>query len=110
LFYDKRYSATDLSDNPDFVAIARAYGLRSEFVADPSDLDAALTRMLASPEAMLLHCACFPTENCWPLIPPGSSAEETLGPAACTATPLEPAAREATPLEPAAVAAEKVYA
>ena len=110
LFYDKRYSATDLSDNPDFVAIARAYGLRSEFVADPSDLDAALTRMLASPEAMLLHCACFPTENCWPLIPPGASAEETLGPAACTATPLEPAAREATPLEPAAVAAEKVYA
>ena len=110
LFYDKRYSATDLSDNPDFVAIARAYGLRAEFVAEPSDLDAALTRMLASREAMLLHCACFPAENCWPLIPPGASAEETLGPAACAATPLEPAAREATPLEPAAVVAETVYA
>ncbi len=32
LFYDERYSATNLSDNPDFAAIAAAYGIRSETV------------------------------------------------------------------------------
>ncbi len=82
LFYEQRYSATDLSDNPDFVAIARGYGVRAEAVCEPGELDGALKRFLESREAMLLHCECFPAENCWPLIPPGGSVHEALGPAA----------------------------
>jgi acetolactate synthase-1/2/3 large subunit len=82
LFYDKRYSATDLSDNPDFVALAAAFGVRAECVAEPAQMGAALARLLAAREPMLLHCACYPAENCWPLIPPGASAHEALGPEA----------------------------
>ena len=81
LFYEQRYSATDLSDNPDFVALARAYGVRAESVCEPFGLDDALARFVESREAMLLHCACFPAENCWPLIPPGASVQDALGPA-----------------------------
>jgi acetolactate synthase-1/2/3 large subunit len=80
LFYERRYSATDLSDNPDFVALARGYGIRAERVEDPGEVRDALERLLAAPEAMLLHCACFPTENCWPLVPPGAAAHEALEP------------------------------
>ncbi len=80
LFYEQRYSATDLSDNPDFVAIAHGYGLRAECVSNPAELDGALGRFVTSREAMLLHCACFPAENCWPLIPPGASVHDALGP------------------------------
>ncbi len=81
LFYEQRYSSTDLSDNPDFPAIARAYGLRAECVAEPGELDGAMRRFIGAREAMLLHCACFPTENCWPLIPPGASVHDAMGPA-----------------------------
>ncbi len=78
LFYERRYSATDLSDNPDFVAIARAYGIRGETVEDASSLDGALQRFLAEDGPALLHCACYPGENVWPLIPAGTSVEEML--------------------------------
>ena len=60
LFFDARYSATNLSDNPDFSALAHAYGIRAESISDFADLDGALERFFSSTEAMLLHCACYP--------------------------------------------------
>jgi acetolactate synthase-1/2/3 large subunit len=78
LFYEKRYSATDLSDNPDFVAIAQAYGIRGELVEDASTLGTAMERFLAQDGPALLHCACYPSENVWPLIPAGTSVTEML--------------------------------
>ena len=80
LFYDQRYAHTDLSDNPDFVAIARAYGLHAEYTGPGEDLDAALERFLNEKGPALLHCACFPTENVWPLIPPGGAISEGMEP------------------------------
>ena len=78
LFYDNRFSHTDLSDNPDFVAIARGYGMQAEAVTDVGELRDAFERLLAAKEPALLHCACFPTENVWPLIPPGGTAEDVM--------------------------------
>jgi acetolactate synthase-1/2/3 large subunit len=78
LFYDRRYSHTDLSDNPDFVAVARAYGIRAESVQDPGELRDALERFFRSKEPSLLHCACFPAENVWPLIPPGATVHDAM--------------------------------
>ena len=78
LFYDNRFSHTDLSDNPDFVAIARGYGMHAEAVSDTGELRDAFERLLAAKEPALLHCTCFPTENVWPLIPPGGSADDVL--------------------------------
>ncbi len=78
LFYDERYSATNLSDNPDFAAIATAYGIRSETVETPGELDAALQRLIAIPGPALLHCACYPVENVWPMIPGGGSIEDVM--------------------------------
>ena len=78
LFYDSRYSATNLSDNPAFCDIARAYGIEAETVEDPSELPAALERFLTHPAAMLLHCACYPEENVWPMVPAGAAMHEHI--------------------------------
>jgi acetolactate synthase-1/2/3 large subunit len=78
LFYDKRYSHTDLSDNPDFVSIAAAYGIRAERVEDAGELRDALERFVRAKGPALLHCACFPAENVWPLIPPGATVEDAM--------------------------------
>jgi len=78
LFYERRYSAVDLSDNPDFVAIARGYGIAGESIAGGASLDDAIVRMLASDGPALLHCACYPGENVWPLIPAGTSVAEMM--------------------------------
>jgi acetolactate synthase-1/2/3 large subunit len=78
LFYDERYAHTNLSDNPDFAAIAAAYGIRSETIEAPSELDAALHRLVAIPGPALLHCACYPAENVWPMIPGGGSIDDVM--------------------------------
>ena len=78
LFYDRRYSHTDLSDNPDFVAVARGYGVRAERVEDAGELRDALERFFRAKEPSLLHCACFPAENVWPLIPPGATVHDAM--------------------------------
>jgi acetolactate synthase-1/2/3 large subunit len=78
LFYERRYSAVDLSDNPDFAMIARGYGIPAECVSDLGTLDSALERMFATSGPALLHCACYEVENVWPLITAGSSVAEML--------------------------------
>jgi acetolactate synthase-1/2/3 large subunit len=78
LFYDRRYSHTDLSDNPDFIAIAAGYGIAGERVEDAGELRDALERFLRTREPAILHAACFPAENVWPLIPPGATVDDAM--------------------------------
>ena len=78
LFYNERYSATNLSDNPDFVAIAKAYDIHADVLDCEEDVDEALEAFLAHDGPMLLHCICYPSENVWPMIPAGSAIDEGI--------------------------------
>ncbi len=71
LFFDGRYSETILSDNPDFVALAAAFGIPGETITCKEQITGALDRLLASESAYLLHVAISEEENVWPLVPPG---------------------------------------
>ncbi|HHQ4777693.1 TPA: acetolactate synthase 2 catalytic subunit [Aeromonas veronii] len=71
LFFDGRYSETILSDNPDFVALAAAFGIPGETITCKDQIAGALDRLLASESAYLLHVAISEEENVWPLVPPG---------------------------------------
>ncbi|WP_323950897.1 acetolactate synthase 2 catalytic subunit [Aeromonas caviae] len=71
LFFDGRYSETNLSDNPDFVALVAAFGIPGETITCKEEIGPALDRLLASESAYLLHVAISEEENVWPLVPPG---------------------------------------
>lgn len=71
LFFDGRYSETILTDNPDFVALAAAFGIPGETIRTKQEIAPALARLLASDTAYLLHVAISEEENVWPLVPPG---------------------------------------
>lgn len=71
LFFDGRYSETILSDNPDFVALAAAFGIPGETITCKDEIAPALERLLGSESAYLLHVAISEEENVWPLVPPG---------------------------------------
>ncbi|MGY4002632.1 acetolactate synthase 2 catalytic subunit [Aeromonas sanarellii] len=71
LFFDGRYSETNLSDNPDFIALAAAFGIPGETITCKEQIAGALDRLLASESAYLLHVAISEEENVWPLVPPG---------------------------------------
>jgi acetolactate synthase I/II/III large subunit len=78
LFFSQRYSATNLSDNPDFVAIARAYGIEAFFIDSPLGADETIARFIAHRGPALLHAACHPTENVWPMIPAGMTVDDLM--------------------------------
>jgi acetolactate synthase I/II/III large subunit len=78
LFFSERYSATNLADNPDFVAIARAYGIDAYPLTSPADADETIARFIAARGPALLHCACHPTENVWPMIPAGMTVDDLM--------------------------------
>ncbi len=73
LFFNERYSATDLSDNPDFVLVARSFGLDALRIERKDEESLGVNFLLNNPGPCLLHVRIDPQENVWPLVPPGAS-------------------------------------
>jgi acetolactate synthase I/II/III large subunit len=86
LFYQRNYAETDLSDNPDFVEIARAYKIsaqliREEEFVDPAErlgLDRRLNRFFNSSQPELLVFECHPEANVYPMVPAGAALSEMV--------------------------------
>ncbi len=78
LFFDKRYSEVDLSDNPDFAAVAAAFGIQSLHVDRADGVEAALQALLAADGPALLHVAIDTAANVWPLVPPNRNNAEMM--------------------------------
>ncbi|MDR0570059.1 MAG: biosynthetic-type acetolactate synthase large subunit [Clostridiales Family XIII bacterium] len=73
LFFNKRYSATDLPDVLDYVKLAEAFGLRGWHVADETGLRSAIGAALAGGGGAVIACDVFIDENVWPIVPPGDA-------------------------------------
>src|SRR5271165_1884790 len=81
LFYQRNYAETDLSDNPDFVEIARAYKIHAESLGEEAmrefpvaeKTSDALDRFLGSSEPELLVFNCHPEANVFPMVPAGAA-------------------------------------
>lgn len=78
LFFEKRYSETDLSDNPDFVQLAAVFGIPGCTITQASEIDDALQTFVRSSGSYLLHVRINADDNVWPLVPPGKSNQEML--------------------------------
>jgi acetolactate synthase-1/2/3 large subunit len=86
LFYQRNYAETDLSDNPDFVEIGKAYRINSERMYEEAmqefpvskDTGDLLERFLNSSEPELLAFDCAPEANVYPMVPAGAALSEML--------------------------------
>jgi acetolactate synthase-1/2/3 large subunit len=78
LFFEENYSEIDLSDNPDFVVVAKAFNMDAFRITLRDEVDAAIDRLLAAEGPTLLHVVIDPRENVWPLVPPGASNAEMM--------------------------------
>ena len=77
LFYHDRYSQTPMV-NPNFVALAHAYGIEAEDVERREDLDAAISRMLSHDGAYILNVKVEEHGLVMPMIPAGKSVKDTM--------------------------------
>ncbi len=75
LFFDKRYSFTDLI-NPDFVQLAKAYRIEAQRVSERRDLSAALDTLLQHQGTYLLEVMVAKEDNVFPMVPTGASISE----------------------------------
>ncbi|HJF45089.1 thiamine pyrophosphate-dependent enzyme, partial [Thermophilibacter provencensis] len=79
LFYNDRFSFTELADNPDFVKLADAYGWRARRIERPDEIDAALDEMLASDEPYLLDVMIPAQQTVYPMVAPGAPIDDIIG-------------------------------
>ncbi|MFP4278274.1 MAG: acetolactate synthase 2 catalytic subunit [Wenzhouxiangella sp.] len=73
LFFAGNYSEIDLSDNPDFAALARVFGLKARTIDQRDQVNDALDWLIHTPGPSLLHVRIDPQANVWPLVPPGAN-------------------------------------
>jgi acetolactate synthase I/II/III large subunit len=78
LFFDKNFSEIDLSDNPDFAAVARAFGIDAFRISKREEVSSGIARLLAAPGPCLAHVLIDPRENVWPLVPPGKANSDMM--------------------------------
>ncbi|MBP1475523.1 acetolactate synthase 2 catalytic subunit [Frateuria sp. MAH-13] len=78
LFFDGRYSETDLSDNPDFGALAHAFGIAAFRLERADGVEHALHCLLACEGPALLHVCIDADANVWPLVPPNRNNAQML--------------------------------
>ncbi len=75
LFHDKRYSFVDIA-SPDFVMVAKGYGIAGSRISERKDLVSSLETMLNHQGAYLLEVMVGKENNVFPMVPQGCSVSE----------------------------------
>ncbi|MBD1880853.1 MULTISPECIES: biosynthetic-type acetolactate synthase large subunit [unclassified Coleofasciculus] len=79
-FYGERYSSSNMEVGmPDFVMLAKAYGIKGMSIRDRSELKDAIAEMLAHNGPVLLEAQVKRDENCYPMVAPGKSNAQMIG-------------------------------
>jgi acetolactate synthase-1/2/3 large subunit len=77
LFFDKRYSFTELQ-NPDFIMIAKGFGIEGHKVEVREDLEKGISKMINHHGPYLLEVVIEKEDNVFPMIPTGASVSDIL--------------------------------
>ncbi|HEY3419708.1 MAG TPA: biosynthetic-type acetolactate synthase large subunit [Methanomassiliicoccales archaeon] len=83
LLNDRRYSGTDMGLNPDFVALAKAYGADGIRVERPSELEEAFRRGLDSEVPIIIDILTDPEEDVLPMQPGGMGCRDVIKGSRC---------------------------
>lgn len=77
LFFDKRYASTEMM-NPDFMLLAKAYGIESQKVTHRTDLEKAVKEMINHDGSFILEVKVGRENNVFPMVPTGASVSEII--------------------------------
>ncbi|MFD2243229.1 MULTISPECIES: biosynthetic-type acetolactate synthase large subunit [Flectobacillus] len=77
LFFDRRYSFVELQ-NPDFITIAKGFGIAGHTVSDRAQLSESLDTLLNSDKPYLLEIICEKEENVFPMVPAGTCVTNVI--------------------------------
>ncbi len=78
LFYQERYSSTDLGSTPDFVKLAEAYGAVGLRATKPAEVLPVLKEALKSKRTVFMDFVIARYEKVFPMVPAGASIHEMI--------------------------------
>ena len=78
LFYKRRYSGTPLK-NPDFVKIARGYGVKGMRITKSGDVKDAVKKILSYKGPVIADFLVEEEENVFPMVPAGEAINRMIG-------------------------------
>jgi acetolactate synthase-1/2/3 large subunit len=77
LFHEKRYSFTDIQ-SPNFVQVAKGYGIDGKQISGRNDLKSSLEEMLHHDKSFLLEIEVAHEDNVFPMVPQGKGVSEIV--------------------------------
>jgi acetolactate synthase-1/2/3 large subunit len=78
LLYERRYSATDLSAQPDFVKVAEAFGAVGLRATKPEEVEPVIRQAMETPRPVIMDFVVDREECVMPMVPPGKASHEML--------------------------------
>lgn len=76
MFYEKRYSQSDIANVPDFVKLAEAYGAVGLRATRPEEVESTLQKGLDTPGVVIMDFHIEPDEGVYPMVKPGAPLTE----------------------------------
>nr|WP_264180140.1 biosynthetic-type acetolactate synthase large subunit [Desulfurispirillum indicum] len=78
LFFNRRYSSTNIEFQPDFVKLGEAYGATGLRTSKPSEVAGVLEKMLNTPGPVIVDMVIDREENVMPMVPAGASVRDMI--------------------------------
>src|SRR5690625_302533 len=78
-FYEKRYSESLLTQNPDFVKLSESFGVRGVRVAKEDDVAEVLKDAFEYDGPVVIDCRVIKEEMVYPMVVPGTGLHEMVG-------------------------------
>ncbi|WP_425335365.1 biosynthetic-type acetolactate synthase large subunit [Salipaludibacillus daqingensis] len=78
-FYDKRYSESIISVQPDFVKLADSYSIRGMRIDTQEEFLSAIPEVMAYDGPVLMDCRVLQQENVYPMVAPGKGIDDMVG-------------------------------
>ncbi|HEY4554739.1 MAG TPA: acetolactate synthase large subunit [Bacillaceae bacterium] len=78
-FYEERYSHSLIPEQPDFVKLAEAYGIKGYKVSTEEEAKALFAETMNNREPVLIDCRVLQEEKVYPMVAPGKGLHEMIG-------------------------------
>ena len=78
MFFNSRYSQTDIGPSPDFVKIAQGYGAFGILVTKKEEVRSAIDEAISIDKPVVIDFHVSKLENVFPMVPPGGAINQML--------------------------------
>lgn len=78
MFYDKRYSNTNLTETTDFIALAKAYRAEAFTITKPEEVVPTIKKAIELKKVVVINCEIHNDEKVFPMVAPGAGIDDLV--------------------------------